>query len=385
MQSSFTRLMAISMLLLSLPSYGEWIDASGEAQIVDGNIDRAREEAINQALNYATLQQGAMFESHQTVNQGNLTTDSYALMRGAQANNIQLVSERIQDSTILVQLRLELMDNEEQQCQLPKMKAAILVPQSQMKDRSQLRYGQLSGLEEAISERLGTRLDTLSRTSFAHIHADERLDVKQDLIDIRGYRLPNWLNETTDSQYILIPTILDMSTEPAPSSWFSTPSPNRQFQLQLSLYHGISGEEIWRKSYATAASWDFAMQETVAPNSERFWRSAYGRNIDQVMQQATRDLDSSLMCRPLLGQIVAKQHDRVIINLGRKHGINVGDKVQIVLQQNVPDRLNQMRAVATKSRATITIEQVSEESATALLVGENAALNVQINDIAIKI
>ena len=101
--------------------------------------------------------------------------------------------------------------------------------------------------------------------------------------------------------------------------------------------------------------------------------------------QATRDLDSTLNCRPLLGQVVSRQADRIILNLGRKHGIRVGDKFQVVLQQNLPDRLNEMRAVATKSRATVKIEQVSEESATAVLVDQNAAYNVQINDIALKI
>ena len=57
----------------------------------------------------------------------------------------------------------------------------------------------------------------------------------------------------------------------------------------------------------------------------------------------------------------------------------------MVLQRNLPDRLNEMRAIATKSRATVQIEQVSEESATAVLVDQNAVYNVQINDIALKI
>jgi len=88
---------------------------------------------------------------------------------------------------------------------------------------------------------------------------------------------------------------------------------------------------------------------------------------------------------PLLGQVVSRQGDRIILNLGRKHGIRVSDKFQVVLQRNLPDRLNEMRAVATKSRATVQIEQVSEESATAVLVDQNAVYNVQINDIALKI
>lgn len=102
------------------------------------------------------------------------------------------------------------------------------------------------------------------------------------------------------------------------------------------------------------------------------------------MVQASEDIDKILNCRPLLGQIVAKQHDRIIINLGRRHGIKVGDEFQLVLQQNMPDRLDKMRAIAGQSRASISIDQVTEESATALLQGQNASLNIQINDLAIK-
>ncbi|MDR6962976.1 flagellar assembly protein FlgT [Shewanella putrefaciens] len=380
-------IISLSLTLLSMSVQAEWIEASGEAMIINGNIAQAREEAINQAVSYATLNTGIRISSEQQTTNGNLTQSSFAINRNAQAISIQLVNERIQGQRIYVSLRLDLNEDPTQQCPNGQLKAAILIPQAQIKDRTQLRYGQLSGFEEIISEKLSHNIDSYSSTSFSHLHAKERLDITQDLVDIRGYRLPNWLSEITDSQYILQPQIIDISTDPVKSTFLGIwdEAPQRQFQFKLNLYHGISGEEVWSKSYSTSAPWEFEEQTVVSPNSERFWRSAYGRNINQLMQQATQDLDSTLNCRPLLGQVVSRQADRIILNLGRKHGIRVNDKFQVVLQQNLPDRLNEMRPIATKSRATVKIEQVSEESSTAVLVDQNAVYNVQINDIAIKI
>lgn len=380
-------LIILSLALLSLPTLAEWMEASGEATIINGNTAQAREEAINQAVSYATLSTGIQISSEQQTSNGNLTQNNFAINRNAQAISIQLVSERIQGNKIYVSLRLDLNDDPTQQCPNGQLKAAILIPQAQIKDRTQLRYGQLSGFEEVISEKLGSVIEDYSSTGFSHTHAEELLDIKQDLVDIRGYRLPSWLSEITDSQYILQPQIMDISMEPVQATFlgFWDEAPLRQFQFKLSLYHGISGEEVWSKSYSTSAPWEFEEQAIIAPNTDRFWRSSYGKNITKLMQQATHDLDSTLNCRPLLGQVVSRQADRIILNLGRKHGIRVGDKFQVVLQQNLPDRLNEMRAVATKSRATVKIEQVSEESSTAVLLDQNAAYNVQINDIALKI
>ncbi|AVT48886.1 flagellar assembly protein FlgT [Shewanella baltica] len=380
-------LIILSLALLSLPTRAEWMEASGEATIINGNTAQAREEAINQAVSYATLSTGIQISSEQQTSNGNLTQNNFAINRNAQAISIQLVSERIQGNKIYVSLRLDLNDDPTQQCPNGQLKAAILIPQAQIKDRTQLRYGQLSGFEEVISEKLGSVIEDYSSTGFSHTHAKELLDIKQDLVDIRGYRLPSWLSEITDSQYILQPQIMDISMEPVQATFlgFWDEAPLRQFQFKLSLYHGISGEEVWSKSYSTSAPWEFEEQAIIAPNTDRFWRSSYGKNITKLMQQATHDLDSTLNCRPLLGQVVSRQADRIILNLGRKHGIRVGDKFQVVLQQNLPDRLNEMRAVATKSRATVKIEQVSEESSTAVLLDQNAAYNVQINDIALKI
>ncbi|MCG9737603.1 flagellar assembly protein FlgT [Shewanella insulae] len=383
----------IQLLLLLLATFNtqvmaQWLEAKGEAKIINGNITQAREDAIAQALSYVTLQSGGQFTSLQQTQNGQLTQTQFTMAQQAEAGRVELISEHIQGDTLCVNLRVDVLQNAKvQTCGASQLKAAILVPQAQVADRSQLRYGNLGNFEKALSEKLGSIIAREGKASFAHVHANERLDIEQSLIDIRGYRLPSWLSEITDSQYILLPEIIDISTEPVESSMFGLwdSYPQRQFQLRLSLYHGISGEQIWSEYYDAPAPWEFERQATVPAQSNRFWASSYGKNIEMLLTQASEDIDKVLDCRPLLGQVVSRVDNRVIINLGRNHGVKVGDKFQLVLQRNLPDRLDNMRAVASESRAKITIDQVTQESATALLQGANGAINIQINDIAIKI
>ncbi|ABZ75985.1 conserved hypothetical protein [Shewanella halifaxensis HAW-EB4] len=385
-QYSITALVCLMSSILALPVQAKWITASGQAMITDNNVTQAREDAIHQAVSYATLQSGARFSSQQTVSNGQLINDSFMLEHQAQSQNIELISERIENNEITVNVRIDIVEPLDDTCQGNPLKAAILIPQALIKDRTQLRVGNIGLFEQNLSERLALMLEQHASNSFPQTHANERLDIDQSLVDIRGYRLPSWLSEITDSQYILLPEIIDISTEDFTSTlglWDNDPM--RNFQIRVSLFHGISGEKIWSQQYSQAAEWEFLRQQTVNSNSENFWGSEYGQAIDQVLAEVSRDIDSSLNCRPLLGQVVSRQTDRIILNLGRRHGIRVGDKLQLVLQQNMPDRLDNMRAVAGKSKATITIDQVTEESATAVLDGMAASLNIQINDLAIKL
>ena len=386
----FMPIVMLAIMAMSVSGYAiaQRVEVSGKAKIIDGNIDKAREAAINQALNYASLKAGVNFNSQQSINQGNLTQDAFQIKRMGEANDIELVSEIISSSDITVLLRLNLESKPQaQQCHSQQLKAAIMIPQASMRDRSQLRYGQLANFERALSQQFGTVLDSASDYSFARMHADEKLDHTNELVNFKGQRIPSWLGEVTDSQYILQPEILDISTEPYSSSLFGLwdETPLRQINLRFTLFHGISGEKVWSKDYSAEAEWDFDRDETVSPTTRRFWGSVYGQTMNQLLQQSTQDIDNLLNCRPLLRQIVAKQGDRIIINLGRKNNVKMGDSFQIVLQQNIPDRVNLMRAVATKNRATVTIEQVSEESATAVLAGIESSGNIQIQDIVIKI
>jgi hypothetical protein len=381
-------LVSLSSLIFMTQAYSEQIEVTGKARIVNDDFDKAREDAISQALNYASLKAGVNFNSEQKIEQGRLTQDSFSMQRMGVADNIVLVSESVRNNILTVVLALEISDQETNpQCQKQTLKAAIMLPQALIADRSQLRYGQLAKFEQAVSQKLGNVINAQSNYSFMRIHADEKLDQANTLSNFKGYRIPSWLGEITDSQYLLQPEILDISLQEGSSSYlgFVSEPAIRQFSFKLTLYHGISGEVVWSKSFSDTAPWEFELQETVSPTSQHFWNSAYGQSMIQLFQESSLSLDEELSCRPLLGQIIARQGERIIINLGRKNGVQTGDKFQIILQQNIPDRLNSMRTIATQSQTSVTIDQVSEDTATAAIVGMGAADNIQLQDIALKL
>lgn len=385
---AYSMLVIIYSALFMPVLHAEPIQVTGQARIVNNDIDKAREDAISQALNYASLKSGVNFNSEQRIEQGRLTQDSFSMQRMGMAENIELISESVSNNMLTVVLALDLAEQDEtSQCQKQALKATIMLPQATLADRTQLRHGQLAKFEQAMTQELGNVINGQSNHSFIRIHADEKLDQANTLSNFKGYRIPSWLGQITDSQYILQPDILDISTEEGKSSYFGFVSEAsiRQFSFRLTLYHGISGEVVWSETYSDFAPWEFELQETVMPSSQRFWRSAYGQKIIQLFQQSSLALDSELSCRPLLGQIIARQGDRVIINLGRRNGVKTGDKFQVILQQNIPDRMNNMRAIASKSQTVVTIDQVSEDTATAPLIGIGAADNIQIQDIALPL
>ena len=191
------KLLAFALLFVlstsvSGDAVAERVEVSGKAKIIDGNIDKAREAAIDQTLNYASLKAGVNFNSQQSINQGNLTQNSFNIQRIGEASNIELVSEIISQSDITVLLRLNLQSKQQaQQCHSQQLKAAIMIPQTSMRDRSQLRYGQLANFEQALSQQYGNVINSLSDYSFVHMHENEKLDHSNELINFKGNRIPS--------------------------------------------------------------------------------------------------------------------------------------------------------------------------------------------------
>lgn len=379
-------ILGLTFALPSAPVLADWVDAKGEAVIVDGDIAKARNEAIEQAISYASLQSGISFSANQQTEGGRLTANSFEISQAMLTGPIQLISEQVENNRLRVLLRVELYDDPSAQCRTPALKAAILVPETTISHRSQLSQGQLNTLGKAISIQLADKVDNYSSTGFANLQSDTRLAIDSRQAAIQGYRLPNYLANASDSQYVLYPEITDVSTEPAQSSYFGLmrDDPVRQFALTLTLFHGISGEIIWRQGFSASAAWEFERSEIVAPEQDRFWRSAYGRAVDKLLSQATKEMDNALLCRPVLGQIVAKQGATLILNLGRRHGIQVGDELSIVLAKNLSDRFNTSRTTGNNSNTNIKIAQVTENSARAELAGMGTVDNIQISDMVIK-
>ncbi|MCL1076597.1 flagellar assembly protein FlgT [Parashewanella spongiae] len=379
-------IICMSFAVFSYDTQAEWLTVSGEALIMNNEVNSARNEAINNALKSASFYHGIQINSTQEFQNGKLLSDNITLENPPNSQKFEFVSEQIRNNIIHVEIRIDTDVHNKNTDQLSSGKSIVFIPQATVKDRTQLRYGQLYGFEEAISEQIGRSLTKHSQLTLANVHATERLDHQQNTFNNTN-ELPKWISLKTDSQYILTPTVLNIAPETAKTGplGFWKVSQSRQFRIRFSLYHGISGENIWNRVYSTSADWDFKPHEIISPFSDEFWNSEYGEEIEHTLEKASHEMDEALKERPLMGQIISIDNYQMIINLGRKHGMVVGDTLKIVLKNDLPDRLNVSRIIAIKSKASVHVTQLTESTAVVRWSNPKILENIQIDDIVLKI
>ncbi|QSX32748.1 flagellar assembly protein T N-terminal domain-containing protein [Shewanella avicenniae] len=378
------RIISLLLLMLILPSAeAAWVTITGEANIVKGDVNAARQQAIKQALNMAVITNGGSISAQQTVTNGVLNQTA-ELTNNAAYTSLEIVKEQHKGNRIEVTIRVDLLTTLNESCLSNALKAPLYLPRAIVFDRQQLRYGKMEQFPQALSQKLAAILNQNSTKVYPKLDLSNSVPSHNFSNEHRGDSA-SWLNQQTNTLYILLAEVEDMALSESPSGVSAMWSKQqRDFRLKISLVHSISGEMIWQKEYQFTTDWDYDANASVKPISDAFWQSNYGGAIGNVLNQVSLDLDDTLGCRPAMAQVIAKQGQRVIFNLGRKSGVRTGDKFTIVLQHNFPDRVGQTRTIAKATAVQVTIDQITDDTSTALLAAIDDGTNIQINDIALK-
>ncbi len=376
-------IIASLMCFIPLLADANWVEVTGKAYIENDDIELARQNAVDDALLNADFKYGVHFSNQYQIRDGKLANAASTLNQRTRASTeFELADEDIDGDEIKVEIRVFVdgltLNNE------PKSlyKSRVLVPRTLVFNPQQLTYGQIHYFGRSLSKRLAGVIDRQSKTAFSESFPDDKLNFSPGSSHTDEQRLPQWLGAKTEAQYVLIPELTDVSVEEESSlgMFFSV---KRQFALRLSLFHAISGEKIWSKSYRTDAEWEFARNEIISTESNRFWASDYGKKVSRVLRQAARDLGQLVTHRPLMGQIIAKKQNQLLLNVGRNHGLNINDTLNVILKRDLPDGLQAIRIIAENSKARVTVKQLTEDTALVSWSSHNIIENVQIGDLAI--
>jgi hypothetical protein len=376
-----------SILLFSPLLWAKWLEVEGLAAIQKENKAEAREQAIKNAMQEASFRMGFKFASQQKVVNGLMKEFSTTITGRNEARRIEIVSENVIKDNYQVIMRFEYDEKDLQEsCTPSSIKSSLLIPQAIISNMHQLKEGYIYSLNSALIERLEYLIKANANLYFPLIAPKNTINIQPSLTDKSSYKFPNRVVEISNAQYLLHAIILDTSLSERTyylNGLFSS-TPQREFHVEFKLYHGISGEELWTQKYITSASWEFDLSANINPSSQSFWDSNYGAAIDKTLENAIYDLDQILGCRPTLGQVIARKSDRIVINLGRRHGVEVGQEYHVILLRHMFDRLSILRSLPEQSDASVTIQSVTEYYATATLKAETASLNVQVDDLVIR-
>ncbi|MBY6186086.1 flagella assembly protein FlgT [Marinobacter hydrocarbonoclasticus] len=357
----------LSLLLLTPAAFAGFMELSGHAQIINDDVESARQRAIDRALSQAVMSHGAQLDYQQRSRNGVLIDEQLTMDSQASVESMEILSERRSGNQYFVEMRVQMVSDALGKCRGPAGRVAISVPRAQVRYREQLVPGGLYELDSAFSRLISNTLNGEGRYAFGNARDDLR-------IDIAGYDR-EWvrsLGEQDNSQYVLALVFDDLSLDrPDRVMGYWERDATRQLALEAVLYDAFTTERVWSQRYRSQGGWPYERQEMADTATETFWNSDFGQELRKIGNDIVRDLNDTLACQPLKGRIIELRGDRAVVSLGLRHGLRPGDKLQIITQQD---------SWAQPGELVLTLEQVEPERARARLEGPTALMGVQVGD-----
>ena len=115
--------------------------------------------------------------------------------------------------------------------------------------------------------------------------------------------------------------------------------------------------------------------------SDKFWNSDYGQNIADINQTVSYDLQAAMACLETQGKILHIENNKLIINLGKAHGIEKGQRLNIAHHNYLTDAAGNKMPHLITTLNQIQVEQVYQQSAVAVSIDQQPLPNIQINDV----
>ncbi len=89
------------------------------------------------------------------------------------------------------------------------------------------------------------------------------------------------ISQDTGAQYLISGEITDL-TATVDKKLIRDDVINRQFAVDIQVYDGKTGHEVFSRKYREVAMWPFAKTSQVDTKSARFWASTYGEMLIRV-------------------------------------------------------------------------------------------------------
>lgn len=388
----FLTLLSFFVFSISFTSKAQWFESQGQAYIND-NPELARTKAIENALKKTLLVAGASVSSVQRVVNGLLTKDELHIRSEGVVNAFEIVNEtRLGKNIIEVTIRADIFPKEEenQQCYSVDYRKPILLTRSLLVPREQANIGGIYSIDNAVTNKLSDHIKNNSR----FLNAQVNLKTSTPFFRFnKGYQqeqikeLTKSLANATDNQFIIYSEINDISVNTTSNSaWkaWKKPSSDRDFSLVVYIYDGLTGEQVFENSYYINTAWPLNKRQNINPNSHKFWTTPYGEGIDSLLKQITIDIDEALMCQPSQATIIDINEEKLLINIGKHHGVKLGDEFSILLHSNFILQSGKKYTGFNVSPYKVKVVSVDRNNAMLEAINGERLGNVQINDLVAR-
>lgn len=367
----------ISMLFLSLwipTAQAAWYEVTGTATIVSSE-DSARlhalEDAIYKAVNFAGADIGSISNLMPLLE----TDRQEYLFTNHEVRYILIEDRKVRGNVMQVRARIDLYPSATA-CHVDQYKKTFLVSNIDVASPQQAVMGQIYDIGDDFAH-------VVDRQIAQESHSFVSVGTTNYDIDARNPERIKMIAQDSGAQYIIGGVITDL-TATVDQKLLQDDVINRQFALEMRVYDGKTGNEVFKHNYREVASWPFAKTSQVDTRSARFWASTYGQMLLRVSRNVMLDLESEISCKITLPEVVAKFGNTITMDLGRIHGVKTGDKLQLWHTGAFIDQRGLPRNKVTQSDITLTVTRVYENDAELTIDQPELASSIQIGDVMHK-
>ncbi|AZQ85543.1 hypothetical protein EKO29_17025 [Colwellia sp. Arc7-635] len=382
-------LFCLCLAIYSGSSFGQWYESQGVATIKNNDNKAAKAQAVQNALKRALLVAGASVSSVRQVVNGLLTQDEISIRASGSVNSLELISENYTDDLVTVTIRADIF-SQEKKCFAADYKKSMLLTRSNILHREQANVGSIYSIDKTLIEKLASKIQQQGiylDTKMALRTKTEFSRFNQSLQTQSLKNLTMSLANMTNSQYVMFSEIQDLSLANDENNNWQFWQKNiyqRQFNIALYIHDGTTGERVLDKHYQSSAPWQFDKRKSVDVTSNNFWQSEYGERISQTLDTMVSDIDENMMCQPTQGRIVQVNGNTLIFNLGKRHGVKVGDEFSLLHFNNFISDDKRSYAGFNISPYKVIVNSVSQDSAHATTTQQHILDNIQIDDLAVR-
>ena len=352
-----------------------WFEVTGTATIVSSE-EVARIHALEDALFKAVSFSGADIGSIANLRPLLESDRKEYQFTNSEVRYILVDEQKTRSGVMFVKARIDIYPSATA-CHINQYKKTFLIGNIDIASPQQAVMGQIYGIGDDFATVINRQLDKES-ASFISVGTTD--------FEING-KYPERLKMIagdTGAQYIMGGTITDL-TATIEQNLLSKDQTNRQFALELTVFDGKTGNEVYQKKYREVAVWPFARTSKVDTTSARFWASTYGTMMLRVSRNVMLDLESEISCKITLPEVIAKWDNKITIDLGRIHGVEAGDKLKLWHTGSFIDQRGLPRNKVSETDVTLTVSRVYENEAELNVDQPELASSVRIGDVMHKL
>ncbi|MBO8416793.1 MAG: flagellar assembly protein T N-terminal domain-containing protein [Proteobacteria bacterium] len=380
---------AAAVMLAVVPAaQAQWYTADGRAAILYDDVEKARTEAINDALRSIMLEAGADINVSADYQGGALLNESFNIKSSSPVRKMTILEEQRTLSSVTVKVRAYVDEDRTMKCAQSSVRKSILPLIFRFADDRA--YQSAVGLDDLPREiERNLLLDLGSTASIRLLPQASFRFFADEYSSGPSYAEIKALEEIAAhyrTQFLLVGTLRSAALSESGDNVFERLlyKPTRTLDFDLALYNTLSGRLLIKKNYRAESDWDFKQGQYLDLRSEQFLSSAYGQRLTELCSYAADDIVNALTCLPSAARIIEVNGDEILISLGSNDGLKEGLKFNLSHQSESYDRQQRAYSRYDRSESAYRVEAVFPETARLVPVSLNhSPLNVMIDDVVV--